>query len=63
MTVHTKEKLLEAIRVLESYFLCHHKAEVGERKKMSGDLAFLFNEDNDVSYAVSAIEIKNVDLA
>ena len=53
MAPGTKEKLQEAIQVLESYFTCNQKIDSGERKKMAEDLAFLFNEDNDVSFAVS----------
>jgi hypothetical protein len=55
-TISTKEKLGEAIKVKESYFNQHKhnlKVDGGERKKMSEDLAFLFNDDNSVSYAVS----------
>jgi len=54
MTTSTKEKLEESIKVLGSYFNQHSlKVDGGERKKMSEDLAFLFNDDNSVSYAVS----------
>lgn len=53
MPTNTKEKLQEAIQILESYFKPNNqRVDAGERKKMSEELSFLFNDDNDVSFAV-----------